>query len=469
MPKIRAGVALFKKEIRLFCLRQLLVPKAVAEIGILAICGLLCGAPAHAQTLYQLIEQARQVDPQLAAAEAASQARSDGLNQERSRFLPHLGLDANWQTGRDEDAGHRASAYRSRSANLALRQTLFNMGDWQSLQQSKLGVDMAAVQTRQIQQNVRLRLSLAYFDALVARQDVALLNAREATLRKLGQAVKRRFEEGRATVIDTSAAHAELQAVLSLQVGAQADLDIATSQLSLLSQCPLTQLAEPDPRADDADLSDGALARWQSAARAQDFEVQKRALAADIAAREVLKAKGDFLPTVQLVGSYGASRGALTTSAAPADQQTGRAIGVNLSVPLFDGLGTRARVDQASHLVLQAKAELAQAQREADLEATRNFLAARASLAQIKASQAALDSASLAYEAVVKGFQFGKRSMTEVGIYEDRLFQARRNLSRAKYAWQANLVKLRASTAQLDDAYILRLSRGAPEPRPQRP
>jgi outer membrane protein len=196
-------------------------------------------------------------------------------------------------------------------------------------------------------------------------------------------------------------------------------------------------------------------------AEQNDFDVVLQTLALDVAEREISKAKAEFLPTAELVGNYSKGKAIFAPGLEinnSSVRQGSNSVGLTISVPLFGGLASTGRVSQARHLARQASAELARARHAARLAASRAFLSGRTGVDQIAAGRDMLQSAQLAFDAVNKGFEYGKKSLTDVGLAADKLFQAQRDQARLQYDFYISYLTLLSSTGALDDAALIALS-----------
>jgi len=439
------------------------LPAASRLLASVAMLGVFLAAPLHAETLQQILREAQQYDPQLESARAGRLVKGDSVTQERARLLPQVGMTLDRRRIENMAGTANSRAYDSENASLSLRQTLFNPALWHSYQQSKLGDLMGEVTLLQAQQALRLRVALAYLAALAAREDVVLFDKRIRTLEDLLHGVKRRFEEGKATVIDVSQAQADLTALRSQAVAAAGTLDIALGELGELVGHPVRDLAELKPGMPAPDFSPQALNKWLEKAEQNDFNVHLQTLALHVAEREISKAKAEFLPTAELVGSYSQGKAifapGLEINNSSVRQGT-NSIGVTVTVPIFNGLASSGRVSQARHQAQQAGAELSRARHAARSAASRAFLSGRSGLDQIEAGRAALQTAQFAFDAVNKGYEYGKKSLTDVSLAADKLFQAKRDQARFQHNFYTNYLNLLSSTGALDDAALLSLSDG---------
>ena len=122
-------------------------------------------------------------------------------------------------------------------------------------------------------------------------------------------------------------------------------------------------------------------------------------------------------------------------------------------MPIFSGGATQSRVRQAL-----ANRDAAQdgyeQQKRAIVRNTRNaYQTLEAGISEIEARRLALVSANAAYEASQVGLEVGTRTVLDVLVNQQNLFQARQNYSLAKYNYLQNrlLLEQAAGTLEVSD------------------
>jgi len=129
------------------------------------------------------------------------------------------------------------------------------------------------------------------------------------------------------------------------------------------------RLAQTLPRIDTERLAYGS----QSAA-VNNPQIKVQQAAMDVAQREVSK-RSAYLPTLDLVLSRSANFNSGTLSS-PSDLESRvntQQVGLQLTVPLFAGVGTQSRVREALALQEKAAAELGAARRNAEAQVRQAF------------------------------------------------------------------------------------------------
>jgi outer membrane protein len=190
--------------------------------------------------------------------------------------------------------------------------------------------------------------------------------------------------------------------------------------------------------------------------------VRQQQIALEIARREVSKANAGYLPAVSIVGNVSHGNAAFingqTNFNTGANRATSGEIGIQISIPLFDGLSTMSRKREALALRDKAEDDLDDARRTAALDAQNAFLGVRDGLAQVSALLTAQKSAETALHSNRKGFKVGVRINADVLDAEDKLFGTRRDLSKARYDTLMQFLRLKASVAQLDGTTLTQLA-----------
>jgi outer membrane protein len=457
----------------------------------LALCSIGAGfacSPASAVSLNQLYDEALETDAQLQSARAGLTADSEQLPQARAKLLPQLSASVTASEQRTElGGGFPASTGNSNGYTVSLTQPLINVASWQGYQQGQIALTSAQAQFAAARQDLIVRLGQAYFDALSAQDSVAIVRSQKASIAEQLESAKRSFDVGQSTITDTNEAQAKYDQAISQEIAAQNDLEVKLAALEQIVGHPVTRvdglargvtLPPPVP----ADMQ-----QWVDMARDANYQVVLKQLAVANSQRETLKAKAGHYPTLDLIASYGKNSlgaagagnfggnfgggfgsGANTLSpevpAAAAElgnygaYYTNATVGVQLTIPLYEGGATQSRVRQTLALEDKAAADLDAARRSAALSARQAFLGVSSGLAQVRALETAEQSARTSLESNLLGYQVGVRINIDVLNAQDQLFSARRDLAKARYDALINSLKLKASTASLTDSDVLSLN-----------
>jgi outer membrane protein len=343
---------------------------------------------------------------------------------------------------------------------VSLTQPLFRWANWKQYQQGKLQTAISEAEFAQAQQDLIVRVSQAYFDVLAAQDTLASLQAQKAAITEQLASAKRNFEVGTATITDTHEAQARYDLAVAQELAAQSDLEVRRNALQQIIGKPTGGLA---PLRTGVELTPPAPAQidtWVESAEKQNYGVIARELAREVAQHEIGRNRAGHLPNVDLVASrshnnQGTDAALLTTTGGVSNNTV---VGVQLSVPIFAGLGTVSRVREAKALEERAAADLETTRRAAAQGARQAYLGVTSGLAQVKALEAAEVSSQSALESNRLGYQVGVRINIDVLNAQQQLYVTRQNLAKARYDTLMNSLRLKSAAGNLSEEDLVRIN-----------
>lgn len=396
-----------------------------------------------------------------AEARARYESAQEKLPQGRAAILPTLSLTGTSysQDRKVLDPESPGIHYPSRQYGLALSQPLFRWQNWLQYHQGGLQVAQAEAEFSHARQDLILRVTQAYFDVLLAEETVRLLNAQKSAIDEQLARAKAYFEAGTVTVTDTHEAQSRHDLTSAQLIAANSDLAVKRAALQMLmgnvvdALVPLkasSALIQPDP---------SEMEPWVKAAETQSPQVQMRAAGAEIAQYEASKQQAGHLPTVDLVASVTHAHDLTFVSSGFGVADVGqRTVGIQLSIPLFQGGQTSSRAREAAAQHMAALASLESARRQAAQIARQTYLGVVNGLAQIKALEAAQTSSELALDASKVGYEVGVRVGLDVLNAEQQLQNTRRDLVKARLDTLLAQLRLKAAVGTLNEADLQMLA-----------
>jgi outer membrane protein len=417
-------------------------------------------APAHAADLVSVYRDALLSDPVFQSARAQYEAGVEKLPQARAGYLPLIsatgGVFHN-DVNREIAPDLRYSTY---SYAVTLSQPVFRAQNLILISQAEQQVLQAEANLAAAGQDVILRVSQAYFDVLLAQDNVALSEAQKSAISEQLAQAKRNFEVGTATIVDTLEARASYDQAVAKSIADANDLEVKRHALQqLLGKVPdhLAPLKQPLPLA--APLPDN-IEQWVKVADASSFAAVFARANAAIAAREVDRQRAARLPTVDLTASYGHSYD--PTSAAPGlvgPRSNAGTVGLEVSVPLFTGGLIQSRVREAVANRDRANQDLENTERTVAQSVRQNFLNVTSGIAQVKALEQAQASTQSQLESTILGRDVGVRTSVDVLNAEQQVYQTRRDLQQARYNYLLNTLRLKAAAGQLAEGDVEEVNR----------
>ncbi|MGQ9684863.1 MAG: TolC family outer membrane protein [Thiobacillaceae bacterium] len=402
---------------------------------------------AVAENLSDIYRLALANDPVYAAAREAYRAGLERLPQARATLLPSLNLSAFARnTDTDLSTVPGSTSTQPYGYGLTLTQPIYRKQNLETLAQARLTVTLAEQQLRLARQSLLLRTAQAYFDVLLAEDNLATAKAqKQAFAEQLAQA-KRSFEVGAATIVDSHEAQARHDLAVAQEIAAANDLEVKRRALEKLIGRDAPRL---NPLKDPVALplpSPSGMDPWVQQAQEQSLGVLLSQSAQEIARREVDRQRGGHYPTLDLTASYNDSRRTSTLhgSGTSVNLKSGT-IGLEFNLPLYQGGGTDARVREAVANLERARHELDDARRQAALQAREAYLGVVSGDARTKALEQALVSNEAQLKSTKLGLEVGVRTRVDVLNAEQQRYATLRDLYAARY--QVLLAGLRLKAA----------------------
>ena len=443
--------------------------------------------------LIQLYQEAAFSDPVLNAARFNYQASKELFWQGLSLLLPQAnatpGGTRYYQHGQGSTvvaAGPGNSrVFDQKSYTVTLTQPVFNMGAFEAFKQGDLNTKIADMRFYLAQQDLIIRVSQAYFDALTSQDNVELYRNKKGLIKQQLEIAQAKFDAGLATIVDVNTAQAALDLANSQEIAAQADLVVKRGVLEQLVGRPVGPLRPlikeakidgvlKDPRSKNKDVKGIPIAEsvnpqlppgqtlddWINQAEAANFNVLAGQLTVSLAESTYRASQALNYPSLNFVGTsgYNTSNGT-PNSYTPANTNVyNNTVALQMTIPLVSGGFNSSVIRQNAALVDTAKANYDNARRTAAQNTRAAFTGFYGGLASVKAYEAAERSSNSALESSKLGFQVGTLINSDVLIALDTLITTRSQLQQARYSTILNAIKLKAQAAALSDEDLIAIN-----------
>jgi outer membrane protein len=402
-----------------------------------------------------IYERALQNDPLIRQAEAKQSAAGESRIQGLARFFPTLAATAasgrEWRHNKIVSLNNLFPAnqeYWNNNFSVNLTQPLFHWDHWIQLSQSDNKIAQATAAYEAELQKLMVRTTEAYFNVLSAQDNLQFtVSEKEAIAKQLEQA-KARFEVGIIPITDVYEAQAafdqttanELEAANNIDNQKEALREIIGDSEALVSSLGETlPLKKPEP---------DNLSKWDETAETNNLSIIAAFNEMEVAHKAIDIQRSGHLPKLDLVGAYGVTENG--SSFGPrGDNQS---IGVQLNVPLFEGGAVNSRTRQASFEYEASKENLNSVKRSVKRQVNNTYRSILTNISRIEALKATVTSAASALEASEAGFEVGIRTMVDVLGEQRNVYRAKRDLSRARYDYLINTIKLKQTTSDLVQA-----------------
>ncbi|TKY82687.1 outer membrane channel protein TolC [Pectobacterium polonicum] len=425
-------------------------------------------AMSQAENLLQVYQQAKSTNPDLRSSAATRDAAFERINEARSPLLPQLGIN----TGYTYNKGYRDSNgvnSNEKSASLQLTQTLFDMSRWRALtlQEKQAGIEDVVYQTAQ--QNLMLNTATAYFNVLRAIDSLSYISAqKQAIYRQLDQTTQR-FNVGLVAITDVQNARAQYDSVLANEVLTRNTLDNALESLRQITGNFYPQLAGLNIERFSTQKPE-AVNNLLKEAENRNLNLLSARLSQDLAREQIRSSETGYMPTLDLTAStgvsdtrYSGSRTQNSNSFNDSDAGQHR-VGINFTLPLYNGGITNSQVKQAQHRYVSSSELLESAHRSVIQVVRSSFNNISASISSINAYKQAEVSAQSSLDAMEAGYQVGTRTIVDVLDATTTLYNAKQQLSSARYDYLINQLNIKSAQGTLNenDLQALNASLGQP-------
>ncbi|WP_024561671.1 outer membrane channel protein TolC [Franconibacter pulveris 601] len=434
-------------------------------------------AMSQAENLLQVYQQARLSNPDLRRSAANRDAAFEKINEARSPLLPQLGLGADYtyNNGFRDNDGVNSNVT---SGSLQLTQTIFDMSRWRALtlQEKTAGVQDVTYQTDQ--QTLILNTATAYFNVLSAIDALSYTEAqKQAVYRQLDQTTQR-FNVGLVAITDVQNARSQYDTVLANEVTARNNLDNAVEQLRQVSGNYYPQLASLNIDSFKTNKPDNVNALLKEAENRNLSLLQAR-LSQDLAREQIRYAESGHLPTLGLTASSSisdtsysgsATRGNSLSSSSYADRNIGQnSVGLSFNLPIYSGGSVTSQVKQAQYNFVSASEQLESAHRSVIQTVRSSWNNVNASISSIKAYEQAVVSAQSSLDASEAGYAVGTRTIVDVLDATTTLYNAKQQLSSARYNYLINQLNIKAALGTLNEQDLVALNTTLGKPIPTSP
>ena len=446
--------------------------------------------PSQMTDLINLYQEAAFSDPVLNAARFNYQASKELYWQGLSLLLPQANATPGGTRYYQHGVGTTPVAntpgnsrvFDQKSYTVTLTQPVFNMGALEAFKQGDLNTKIADMRFFLAQQDLIIRVSQAYFDALTSQDNVELYRNKKGLIKQQLEIAQAKFDAGLATIVDVNTAQAALDLANSQEIAAQADLVVKRGVLEQLvgrpvgALKPLTKEAKidgvlKDPRSKSKDVKGNPIADsvnpqlppgqtlddWINQAEAANFNVLAGQLSVSLAESSYRASQALNYPSLNLVGTsgYNTSNGTATNFNPANTNVYNNTVALQMTIPLVSGGFNSSVIRQNAALVDQAKANYDNARRTAAQNTRTAFTGFYGGLASVKAFEAAERSSTSALESSKLGFQVGTLINLDVLIALDTVITTRSQLQLARYSTILNAIKLKAHASALSDEDLI--------------
>ncbi|WP_350644804.1 outer membrane channel protein TolC [Pseudoalteromonas sp. G24-MNA-CIBAN-0072] len=427
---------------------------------------------ANAEDLLQVFEIATANDPTVLKAKAQADAQSYQSDRAMSALLPQIGLSMSYEKSDStsfQSIGDLSNLVKVESETdqfrrgISLSQTLFDLGAWNSLGIADKQALQASGQYDFAKQNLIVRVAEGYFNVLSAIDNLEFVQAEKRAIERQLEQTKQRYAVGLTAITDVHEAQAQFDNSVAQEIIANNAVETAREQLreitgkyhAKLDMLNTETFSTVKPSTPATDLV--------KIAKDKNLNLQVSKITVDIAKEQIELAKAGHYPKLTLNASYGDSLTDSELNGTSFDDQPrsdSTSVGLNFSVPLYSGGATVAATDQARAFYVAASQDFETNYRAVTRSVITSYNQVVSDIATFKALEQAVISAQSALKATEAGFEVGTRTIVDVLVSTQNLYNAKRNLADVRYRYVMSTLRLKQATGTLSREDLVGINQG---------
>jgi outer membrane protein len=427
---------------------------------------------ANAEDLLQVFEIATANDPTVLKAKAQADAQSYQSDRAMSALLPQIGLSMSYEKSDStsfQSIGDLSNLVKVESETdqfrrgISLSQTLFDLGAWNSLGIADKQALQASGQYDFAKQDLIVRVAEGYFNVLSAIDNLEFVQAEKRAIERQLEQTKQRYAVGLTAITDVHEAQAQFDNSVAQEIIANNAVETAREQLreitgkyhAKLDMLNTETFSTVKPSTPATDLV--------KIAKDKNLNLQVSKITVDIAKEQIELAKAGHYPKLTLNASYGDSLTDSELNGTSFDDQPrsdSTSVGLNFSVPLYSGGATVAATDQARAFYVAASQDFETDYRAVTRSVITSYNQVVSDIATYKALEQAVISAQSALKATEAGFEVGTRTIVDVLVSTQNLYNAKRNLADVRYRYVVSTLRLKQATGTLSREDLVGINQG---------
>jgi outer membrane protein len=402
--------------------------------------------------------------PRARQAWASVRAQAEAVDVAKAAYLPKLDATAGIQrntlsTTYDYSSVGLGSQRQSQNsttkyAGLNLSWVLFDFGKRSAgLHQARALLAAANAEHGGALQAVFFNAAQAYYEVQSAQAAVDAAKQAERIANDSLASASAKHAAGAGTLGDQLQAQTQYRRAVLDRVSAEGDLYVAKGALAVAMGRDVNmpvKIAADTPVRNDATTAEGVDQLIKEAAAHNPKLLAARAKL-DQARATVDAARAQGRPTLSLIGSYTYNDPSYQTQpeSFPITRSRGSTIGLQLSIPLFEGFASSHRVEQAKAQADAQQAVLRDTELQVSLDVWKSYQELQAAMTNLQASGALLSGAQRSLDIARGRYKEGVGSFTELLNAQTAFVDARKQRVLAVSKWRTERLRLAASLGRL--------------------
>ena len=365
---------------------------------------------ANAETIFEAMSEAYNTNPTLHGERATSGAANEEAALARSGFRPNIAVGGSYTDSHTRKTGTNTVDGYSKGYKGTITQSVFN--GFQTYNSVKAADSSAKAELQNlysVEQSVLLSASAAYLDVVRDEAIVKLQKNNEQLLKKELDETMARFNVGEVTRTDVAQSRASYAQAQSDLISAEGNLAISKDEyLRIVGK-------EPSDVHFPENLSNMFPSDFDSAmnyAKNNNYSLLAAQKALKAAKYNVKSNEGALLPSVDFKASSGKNTVSSHNGINPSTRSNEYTL--EMSVPLYSGGATRAKIRKSKYQRWAAQEQLRDAERAVVSGVTASWEMMQTSKSNITAIQEQIKASAIALEGTRKEEALGNRTVLDV-------------------------------------------------------
>lgn len=417
-----------------------------------------------AADLIQAYKQALNSDPTFKMAHEQWLSEKEDIAINRAGLLPQFVVDGTYTryyhntlsvSSVSTPAGPILTIGRQRYRNdiagysLTLQQPLFNYKNWALLSQAKAKEKQYAAQYSAAAQDLMFRTAQAYFNVLKAKDILSFTVAEKIAYKSQYNQTRERYKVGLATITDVQQAKASYDGAVAQEIQDRNSVEVAREKLREITGASYSSFATLSKQLPLLYPNPANINQWVDVAQKQNYSLLAMRYATETARENIHVQAAGHLPVLNAQGKYQYSHDDnYIDTGVRANNKIGT-VGVDVSLPLFQGGAVTAATQQAQYDYQYAIDNMDKMHRTVVSGTRQSYWNVVSGVNIIKADKQAVKSARSSLASTVEGYKVGTQTMTDVLTQEANLYQVLKNYTNAQYDYLIATVALKQSAGTL--------------------
>lgn len=314
-----------------------------------------------------------------------------------------------------------------------LNQILFDGQVFVGLQARQASIDYRVKNVEVTKEIIKANVYKIYYQLVVGKKQIALLDANIARAEKLLHDTKALFDNGFQEKLDVDKVNVLLSNLKTQKTRVENQLQSGYVGLKYLMGMPVKNALTLTDTLSDSFLRDGVLTDSVRFEDRQEYQVLKSL--EKLNTYDIKRYKYTYIPTVSLTGNYNrqAQRDKFSFFKGGEDWFTTAYIGLQINIPIFDGFAKDARIKTAKLNLQKTEISIEGLKNQINNEVATSSITIKNAIIAIDEQTKNMKLAEEVYEQTKKKYESGLGSNLEITNAETDLREAQNNYFTALY------------------------------------